>query len=219
VVKNGTGKALGGGMFQIAGKTGTAQLLVNGAYKDSQKKASYQASFVGYFPADKPKYSCIVVVSAPTTGEYYGAQVAGPVFKDVADKVYAVSLDMQKSVNAPVAIAARRAPVIMSGNRADLVKVMTNIKVNNNVPIQTGDWIKLQSHDSVSVQYSVEKVEVELKKMVVPNLVGFGIRDALFLLENNGLHVKFFGSGVITKQSLEPGVRFIKGNTIELELS
>jgi len=219
VVKNGTGKALGGGMFQIAGKTGTAQLLVNGTYKDSQKKASYQASFVGYFPADKPKYSCIVVVSAPSTGEYYGAQVAGPVFKDVADKVYAVSLDLQKSVNSGELVAAKRAPFIMSGSKADLVKVMTKIKVNNNVSIQAGDWIKLQSHDSVLVQYSVEKVEQDLKKMIVPNLVGYGIRDALFLLENNGLHVKFFGSGIITKQSLEPGVRFIKGNSIALELS
>lgn len=83
VVKNGTGKSLYSADFSMAGKTGTAQVDY------SKAEMSYASSFVGYFPADQPKYSCIVVVHNPDKSKgYYGADVAGPVFKRIAQKIF-----------------------------------------------------------------------------------------------------------------------------------
>jgi cell division protein FtsI (penicillin-binding protein 3) len=80
--------------FKIAGKTGTAQIARgNKGYRNAREWCSHQASFVGYFPADNPKFSCIVVVNSPSRSVYYGNLVAGPIFKEIADKVYATNPD------------------------------------------------------------------------------------------------------------------------------
>ncbi|MCK4639399.1 MAG: penicillin-binding protein 2, partial [Bacteroidales bacterium] len=93
VVERGTAKSLNNSIYKIAGKTGTAQIAnKNKGYN----KGFYNASFVGYFPADDPKYSCIVVVNKPSGGKYYGSSVAAPVFKEIADKVYATQLDIHQ---------------------------------------------------------------------------------------------------------------------------
>ena len=84
VVKRGTGKSLYSPSFSMAGKTGTAQVEY---WKKDQKRA-YSASFVGFFPAENPKYTCYVMVYKPRKSGYYGADVAGPVFKDIAQKIY-----------------------------------------------------------------------------------------------------------------------------------
>lgn len=100
VVKRGTGSKLYSKDFSMAGKTGTAQ--VN--YKD-KSKLYYASSFVGYFPADKPKYSCIIVVHKPNVAAgYYGADVAGPVFKRIAQKIFTDSPSMNhvKNIDAKV---------------------------------------------------------------------------------------------------------------------
>jgi len=87
-LEKGTGKSLKHDLFQMAGKTGTSQ----SQYWLGTEGQSYQSSFVGYFPADNPKYSCIVVVQKPDkTIGYYGAKVAGPVFKEVAMAVHRLS--------------------------------------------------------------------------------------------------------------------------------
>jgi cell division protein FtsI (penicillin-binding protein 3) len=219
VVLRGTGKTLKNSTFSIAGKTGTAQILVNGSYKDRDKKATYQASFVGYFPANNPKYSCIVVVSAPSTGEYYGAQVAGPVFKDIADKVYSTSLDIHKEINSVQHEFAVKAPAAKAGSLKDISKVLADLNVKTDPEAIRVGWTIPIPRDSTAVDLPLSRVEAELQKNIVPNMVGMGAQDALFLLENNGFHVVLKGSGVITKQSLEAGTRFVKGTTIELELT
>jgi cell division protein FtsI (penicillin-binding protein 3) len=87
VVKKGTGSKLYSKDFSMAGKTGTAQVNYGKAGKEG---LYYASSFVGYFPAEHPKYSCIVVVHKPNTSKnnYYGADVAGPVFKRIAQKIF-----------------------------------------------------------------------------------------------------------------------------------
>jgi len=100
VVKKGTGSKLYSKDFSMAGKTGTAQ--VN--YKD-KSQLYYASSFVGYFPADEPKYSCIVVVHKPNVAAgYYGADVAGPVFKRIAQKIFtdSPSTNHVKNIDAKV---------------------------------------------------------------------------------------------------------------------
>ncbi len=91
-MERGTAVTLSKSVYKIAGKTGTAQIAAKGKGYD---KSNYNASFVGYFPADDPKYSCIVVVSRPQ-GAYYASTVAVPVFQDIADKVYATNIGLQK---------------------------------------------------------------------------------------------------------------------------
>ena len=213
VVLNGTGKGLKGSCYQIAGKTGTAQIgKVNG-------KMTYQASFVGYFPADNPKYSCIVVISAPSGDAYYGAAVAGPVFKDVADKVYSTSLEIHKEINAVVPPFAVKAPQVKNGYQPEIETVLTALKVKNATNDGRADWVSASSVDSSAINLSSKNIEETLKKLIVPNLKGMSAKDALFLLENNNyLKVKIAGSGGVVKQSLEAGTSFKKGDEIELEL-
>ncbi len=211
VVLNGTAKSLQAADYQIAGKTGTAQMgMVNG-------KMTYQASFVGYFPADNPKYACIVVVSAPSGDSYYGGAVAGPVFKDVADKVYSTSLEIHKEINSVQPQFALTAPKVKCGYQPDIENVLTILKVKNNSNDENADWVS-SSNDSLSVSLSTRDHEEKLKKGIVPNLLGMTAKDVLYLLENNGMRVTLIGSGAVASQSLSAGTTFIKGSQIVLQL-
>jgi cell division protein FtsI (penicillin-binding protein 3) len=211
VVTNGTAKSLKAADYLIAGKTGTAQMgMVNG-------KMTYQASFVGYFPADNPKYACIVVVSAPSGDSYYGGAVAGPVFKDVADKVYSTSLEIHKEINRVQPQYALTAPKVKCGYQPDIETVLTTLKVKNNSSDETADWVS-SSNDSLSISLSTRNHEEILKRGIVPNLIGMTAKDVLYLLENNGIRVRLIGSGAVAAQSLEAGTPFIKGSQIVLQL-
>lgn len=225
VVANGTAKSLKRADYKVAGKTGTAQIAKGGDYKKGG--VSYLASFVGYFPADNPKYSCIVVVSAPTGDSYYGGAVAGPVFKDVADKVYSTSLDIHKEINAVQPLYAARTPVIKSGSKDDIQLVLKTLKVPVKSTGATSEWASGTASDSILVHLSAKYSEESLKRGIVPDLTGMSARDALYLLENNGMQVKIIGSnkersyewsGAIIKQSIEAGTAFTKGTQIILQL-
>ena len=212
VVSRGTGKSLKSANYQIAGKTGTAQMgIVNG-------KMTYQASFVGYFPADNPKYSCIVVISAPSGDAYYGGVVAGPVFKDVADKVYSTSLEIHKEINAKQASFAVKAPAVKNGSQKEIKNVLNKLKIKNLSLDQKADWVSTSLIDSSSIKLSSQSIENDLKKNIVPDLRGMTARDALFLLEPKGLRVKIIGSGAVSTQSIQAGATFIKGTQIILQL-
>lgn len=212
VVLNGTAKNLKASHYQIAGKTGTAQMgMVNG-------KMTYQASFVGYFPADNPKYACIVVISAPTGSNYYGGSVAGPVFKDVADKVYSTSLEIHKEINPIQAPVAFKVPQTKHGSQEELETVLTTLKIPVKTKATGAEWVTSSTTDSMSVSLNTSTTEVILKKGIVPNLMGMSARDVLYLLENKGLRVKLIGSGAVAKQSLPAGTPFNKGTEIILQL-
>lgn len=212
VVSRGTGKSLRSANYQIAGKTGTAQMgIVNG-------KMTYQASFVGYFPADNPKYSCIVVISAPSGDAYYGGVVAGPVFKDVADKVYSTSLEIHKEINAKQSAFAVKAPMVKNGSQKEIKNVLNKLKIKNSSLDQKADWVSTSMTDSTSVKLSSQSIENDLKKNIVPDLTGMTARDVLFLLEPKGLRVKIIGSGAVATQSIQAGATFIKGTQIILQL-
>lgn len=225
VVKNGTAKSLQRADYTVAGKTGTAQIAKSGGYKGGG--VSYLASFVGYFPADNPKYSCIVVVSAPTGDAYYGGAVAGPVFKDVADKVYSTSLEIHKEINATDNHYAKRAPLIKNGAKEDVELVLKTLKVPMKSTSASADWVSASANDSILVQLSGKNIETVLKKGIVPDLTGLSAQDALYLLENNGIRVTLVGinkdkpydwRGAVIKQSIEAGAAFTKGTQIILEL-
>ncbi len=213
VVDSGTAINLRSAHFRIAGKTGTAQIAAD---KDGYKRngISYQASFVGYFPADAPRYTCIVVVSSPTLRGVYGNVVAGPVFREIADKIYSNRLEMQTKLAHTDTVF--RTPVSFAGLRTDLLTVYDGLKVPITVEGES-EWASTTATDSV-VEITSRAVP-EAGAALMPNVLGMGLRDALFILENRGLHVRLAGSGMVKRQSPAPGSRCFKGSTVTLELA
>lgn len=212
VVEKGTAKNLNKSPYKIAGKTGTAQIARGKhGYKDENAQKTYRASFVGYFPADNPKYSIIVVVNSPSNSVYYGNLVAGPIFKEIADKIYATHVDIQKDY-ADLDSATNKLPVIKKGYTKDILKLTKIFNLNANK--SASDWVSTSS----------DKNKVELKpykysKYIMPNVLGMGLRDAMHLLGNLGLEVRVIGRGKVVKQSLPTGANIEKGTIVYLELS
>ncbi|MBB79021.1 MAG: hypothetical protein CL844_08480 [Crocinitomicaceae bacterium] len=214
VVKRGTGSALKSAFFDIAGKTGTAVVLDEDLKYAKTGEKKYQASFAGYFPAKEPIYSCIVVVSAPTRN-IYGATVSGTVFTAIANKVYASSLKYHKPINSKL----DKKPTIpnsKAGNINDIISVCNKL----NIPTKTekdlnNTWVNTTINSNKEISFS----ERHITKGKVPNVIGMTAKDALFLLENNGLIVKMKGYGTVIKQSINPGAKIQNGVLIEIILS
>ncbi|MCB0483478.1 MAG: transpeptidase family protein [Flavobacteriales bacterium] len=214
VVENGTASNLRNAHYKIAGKTGTAQIYnAKYGYKyDSQ--VSYQASFVGYFPADKPRYSCIVVVNAPSNNVYYGNLVAGPIFKEIADKVYATSLDMHDEL--PVLALPKgkiRLPVGRHGHAKSLYAVYDFLGIPYTRRGDDALWLHIQT--------GAEKVLASgrrIREGEIPNVVGMDLRDALYIMENLGLDVTFSGAGFIKEQQPAGGTPLRDVQRVNLRL-
>ena len=213
VVENGTATNLKNKDYKIAGKTGTAQ-IANAKYGYKyDSHISYQASFVGYFPADNPKYSCIVVVNAPSNNVYYGNLVAGPIFKEVADKVYSTSIEIHESLEEKN-LAIQSYPYSKSGNKSELKEVFDELKLHTIDKANDVDWVTTRAKDKF--------VQLEPRTIVenlMPNVAGMSVDDAVFLLENAGLRVRFTGKGSVKSQSIPSGIRIEKGTNVMLELS
>ena len=204
VVERGTAKNIRALGFKIAGKTGTAKKIdKNGRYGNK-----YQASFCGYFPAENPKYSCVVVIQGPTKN-IYGSVVSGTVFKEIADKVYASGLDNYNDV----VEESNSMPFSKNGLRSDLKEVMDRIGVEVNDKSGDYDWVK-----TITGEESVDFYTKKNKKDEMPDVTVMGLGDALYLLESKGLIVEVMGSGVVKSQSVLEGEEVIKGQLITLEL-
>ena len=207
VVLRGTATSFKDSPYRVAGKTGTAQIASSTGYD----KRNYNASFVGYFPADNPKYSCIVVVSKPSTGKYYASSVAVPVFKEIADKVYATNLEIQRPDTLP---PSRVYPLYATGYQAELKQLYETFEVPLDSMSTNAEWaIALKGNNSVLLDTRI------FRDGQVPNVKGMGARDAVYVLENLGLKVEVQGRGFVREQSLLPGTRITKGNRITLRLS
>lgn len=204
VVENGTARSLASTNYRAAGKTGTTKLFVPGESYGHY----YTASFAGYFPAEQPKYSMIVVVNKPRGGQYYGGAVAGPVFKSVADMLYARSLELQQPVKK---MDSLKLTAQLSGVNQKVKAVESAVF---NKAIEGSEyWLSVENNDTtVTVGNQIVAVNT------VPNVQHMGIDDALFLLENAGLQVRVLGSGVVKSQSIQPGQKFNKGQQITIQL-
>jgi cell division protein FtsI (penicillin-binding protein 3) len=219
VVQNGTGKSLRNSVYPIAGKTGTAQIAKGNGYGKDKNNVTYQASFVGYFPANQPKYTCIVIVNAPSGDVYYGGAVAGPIFRMIADRVFATELDIHKPVNeAPAHLD--QMPLVKKGLGAPLVVAAKGLllDVNNNSTGGVNGYVKTQS-GTKAISVSSDNVEKQLDAGHMPDLTGMSAPDVLFLLENRGYRVKLKGAGAVIRQSVAPGQLINKQTEILIELS
>lgn len=210
VVERGTARNIKNTQYKIAGKTGTAQ-IAQGKSGYGQKKV-YLASFVGYFPAEKPKYSCIVVVNSPSNDVYYGNLVAGPVFKEIADKVYSTNLKLHEPMKIPAMIADP--PLCKNTLKEDLVTVLNTLNINGIKDNCKESWVKTFLQDS-----TIYLTDNRVSTNTVPSVKGMCLKDALFILENKGLIVKVSGRGKVVKQSPPEGTYYRKGNEILIELS
>lgn len=203
VVERGTARNIRARGFKIAGKTGTAKIAEDGGYGNK-----YQASFCGYFPADNPKYSCIVVVQGPTK-QIYGAVVSGTVFKEIADKVYAKSFESKEEEMEEDFV---KMPYSKNGHKEELELVMEKM----NVPVtdeSNSEWVLTRTEET--------KVRFQNRLLIdglMPNVMGMGLEDALYLLESMGLNAKIVGSGIVKTQSVDPGVEVFKGQLITITL-
>jgi cell division protein FtsI (penicillin-binding protein 3) len=225
VVQNGSGKGLNITAFKVGGKTGTAQIakigkkVVKGqSVYGAAGERNYQASFVGYFPADKPLYTCIVVINSPSNGVYYGSVVAGPVFKEIAEKVYSSSVDFIDPINNKQNLLTK-APGSIKTQNDEMIVASKALKLPTKSGATENGYVSRNADDSTSVSLQPNNLESQLKKGIVPNLNGLSAKDALYLLENSGFHVKIFGMGSVKKQSVEAGQKFNKGDKITLILS
>ncbi|WP_367913813.1 peptidoglycan D,D-transpeptidase FtsI family protein [Leadbetterella sp. DM7] len=191
VVKNGTARNINYGECTVAGKTGTAQKRIDGTYR----KGLYYTSFIGYFPADKPRYSCVVVIDEPLGQNVYGGDVCAPVFKTIADKIYAYDMGMHKT-RIVEAEAGKAAGKLAAGRATDQAVIARKLNFNNR---PTGDgWIRPAIVGKDSVVWVSRQVDADLH-----NLIGLTLRDALPVLENKNYTVHHTGFGRIADVQLE----------------
>jgi len=212
VVERGTAMNLKNANYKIAGKTGTAQIALGKSGYRSGARISYQASFAGYFPAENPLYSCIVVVNAPSNGVYYGNLVAGTVFKEISDKIYATNFFRDYSEEKDEDIIAS-APEAGNGYREDINMVLKQMDVRYKRSADN-EWVTTREKgDTISL------VGLNINDGHVPDVRGMSLRDAIFLLENSGYRVRYRGKGKVIRQSPAHGVKYFKGQIVSLELN
>lgn len=210
VITNGTGKTIiKSPYYTVAGKSGTAQ--VADGNKGYKAKRQYQASFCGYFPADNPKYSLIVVINDPKNG-YYGAQVSGPVFREVADRVYAADINMYDSMKDQKLTGNVKMPSAKAGEKKATQRVYKAFGIKTLFAANTENVI-------VDINKGVVNSEIRIVEGSVPDVSGMGLKDALYVLGNSGLRPIVRGSGKVIKQSIAAGTRVGKSYPIVLELN
>ncbi|GHV64691.1 penicillin-binding protein [Bacteroidia bacterium] len=214
VVENGTAKNIQTSHYKIAGKTGTARIATGTMGYDERR---YRASFVGYFPANAPLYSCIVVVDDPDVSKgFYANQVVNPVFKEIADKVYAMSSLRYGKEELPV--REQTLPISKNGYKTDFQRIYKelNLPVSGLADVSENEWVMTSA---TAENIVLRPRRVNYSKPVVPNVKGMGLKDAVFLLENAGLKVEVSGAGMVQRQSVEAGENVKEGGKIRIELN
>ncbi len=218
VVTEGTAKGIESPYYTMAGKTGTAQVFDKSPERTIEyTDGVYQGSFVGYLPADQPKYTiCVVIRTKPHSAAYYGGAIAAPVFRMVADKIFSQNMGAwagpldSLAQNNPGALPAKSATarsyqVLMGAldkrmaMNTDHLNVMMEMKTDTN------------KHTTINKK--------QLYKNIVPDVTGMGLRDAIYMLENSGMQVQVQGKGKVRQQSVPAGSRIMKGQNITIQLS
>jgi cell division protein FtsI (penicillin-binding protein 3) len=206
--EHGTGKPAYSKVVRIAGKTGTALIGENGGYTGNGK----QVSFAGYFPAENPQYSCIVVVRRPQTGVASGGGTGGKTVREIAEAIYAARnpVDVRKIKKAE---DLNILPKIKVGSMQPTKYVLNKLDIKTNRNNVKSEWINTSADDD-KMKFNA----ISIQDGLVPRVLGMGAKDAVYLLEASGLHVKLSGTGNVASQSIQPGQKLIKGQTVILSL-
>ena len=186
VVESGTAVDAKSSAFKIAGKTGTARIVANGQYQQNK----HQVSFCGYFPADNPMYTCIVVIREPQ-GIPSGGKMAGTVFKEIAEKVYArnaiLPIDSDETIKNPIS---------KNGSYTALINVLSELKIEKDERFSgKQEWVK-----TTATEENV-KINPLAINQATPDVTEMGLKDAVYLIEKSGKKVsKIIGSGTVKSQ-------------------
>ena len=214
VVENahGTAHNLKSDVYSFAGKTGTAvSAMDNRGYNKSNK--IYQSSFIGYFPEDKPKYSIAVVIQNGSESKLaYGGVVSAPIFKEVADRIYAANISDQPVFNS--AQAHDSTNYNCYGLKSDINRITEVLKISTVDSATSGSWRAMTIYNNNAVLRTTTGVAGR-----VPDVIGLGLKDAVYLLENRGLKVVASGRGRVIYQSLNSDAAFNKGRQIKIQLN
>jgi cell division protein FtsI (penicillin-binding protein 3) len=205
-------KVVNDSSYKIAGKTGTAVTALNNKGYNKNSKI-YQASFIGYFPADAPKYTMAVVIQNSKESKLiYGADVSGAVFKEISDKIYARFLS---TATYSTAMASDTTKSTAQGLKNDMNSIFSFMHIPYKDEVAGGGWR--------NVMYTQDKAAMSIANAstgnVMPDVVGMGLKDAIYILENKGLKIKLEGKGKVITQSMVAGTNFIKGQKITLFLN
>jgi cell division protein FtsI (penicillin-binding protein 3) len=214
VVTEGTAKAIESPYYTMAGKTGTAQ-VADGAIKYAD--GVYQGSFVGFFPADAPKYTiCVVIRTKAHSAAYYGGAIAAPVFRMVADKIFSSNMG---AFAGPLDSLAKNSSGKLTSSMATArnYRVLLN-GIHQPVPAPI-DYMNAMMQLSTDSNKHVNIQSAKIFKNIMPDVKGMGLKDAVYMLETNGLQVQVLGKGKVQSQSIMPGTRISKGQSIILQLS
>lgn len=215
VVSQGLGKRAGSPSFKVAGKTGTAQVAKGGGYK--MGTVHYLLSFAGYFPADAPRYSCIVCIQKsglPASG----GGMSGKVFHDIAEGIMAQSLKMDvKDAHDENSILE---PDVKSGNiiAADYVLTHLGYETRTDWSGSYADGNPIWGHATRGNGHIALTQQAKTQANVMPDVTGMGARDAVFLIESRGVKTKLYGRGKVTQQSIAAGHTISKGMACILTL-
>ena len=215
VVSEGLGKKAGSKQFHVSGKTGTAQVAQGGVYKSGNMR--YLVSFCGYFPSEAPKYSCIVAIQKPGLPAS-GGLMAGSVFSEIAERVFAKHLakDLKEAKDSTSILTpdVKHGDLIATNYVLDDIDVPT---VNSTIKKERGKpvWGKITHTPNTNITLTPN--EINTKR--VPNVIGMGAKDAVYLLESLGLKVQIIGMGKVKSQSILAGNTLQKGKTIQLRLN
>ena len=214
VVTEGTAKGIESPYYTMAGKTGTAQVADKGIkYTDGV----YQGSFVGFLPADQPKYTiCVVIRTKPHSAAYYGGAIAAPVFRMVADKIFSENMG---AWGGPLDSLAKNSTGIMPARVATARNYEVLLNAIEKHTLMPSDVMNVMMQLSTD---SNKHIAIQSKKMyrnIVPDVTGMGLKDAVYMLENSGLQVQVLGKGKVQGQSVSAGSKIIKGQNITLLLS
>ena len=209
---NGTAKNLfANSLYKVAGKTGTA-LVSEGA--SGYKNNKFQSSFVGYFPAENPQYTiAVIIINRPNNPNHYGASVAGPVWKEIADRLYSTFIQNKLEVTPTFKLKDSQ-----SFNYALSKTNFNNITKHIKIPYQdsslNNDWLQVQG-----IGLNIKSAGQRIDEKAMPNIIGMKLQDAIWLCEKMGLMVKCFGKGKVISQSLAQGQAIIKGQQIQIQLN
>jgi cell division protein FtsI (penicillin-binding protein 3) len=212
--EHGTAHMLQSNVYEFAGKTGTAvSAMDNRGYNKGSK--IYQSAFMGYFPVNNPQYSIAVVIQNSSESKHvYGASVSGPVFKEVADKLYATRI-ANKPFN-PTEVLPDNYVYQFSGIKKDLNNILDAFNYNKTDSSASTKWRTTFLQDG-HAKLLADPIVAETDKM--PDVSGMGLKDAVYLLENMGLKVSASGRGKVVYQSIAQNTDFKKGESIKIQLN
>jgi cell division protein FtsI (penicillin-binding protein 3) len=216
VVDHGTAKEIRSENYKIAGKTGTSWLNKGVGGYNEENNRQFQASFAGFFPANNPEYTIVVVVNNPKSTKYSGGQIAAPIFKNISDRIYSTHIKVQPALHVA---SLPQVPGILKGDLQKTKLVLNELGISSKVlPSDSGVITKVGYIESTKEAHSLKLKALMITPGFMPDLKGMGLRDALKILSELGLKVNYVGYGRITEQSPAPNTK-IGENTTPVSLT